>query len=317
LYVDSLEDRPFRVSGFSITNIIAPAISVTGTNRNFRIDNCEVLPAGEGVVAVEVGGPACGVIDHCSFLNAEVIVLPDEDDAWNRPLTLGTANAVYMEDCTFGNTGAIDDVVDGRSGARFVFRYNELTNLELHCHGNRPPRYRGTHSYEFYGNTGICDGTTNCYRMAYLRGGTGVLFDNIWTGDWTTGSGLLLVHQCVYRDECEGFKACSRYPCHDQIGRTTDHDGDGVQDLVPLFEWNNTRNGEDIDLAVQDDTHPEMARYIREGRDFYNDTVFLNPATGTFDASYVDEYGDARTFRYVPYAYPHPLVQIGNDLENR
>jgi hypothetical protein len=315
LFIDTIPDHPVRISGLTINEIVAPAITVGGTTRNWRIDHCAFFPASaDGVVAIEVIDRAFGVVDHCAFTNAEILVLGDEDAAWSRPLTLGTAKAVYIEDCTFGNNDVINDVVDGRSGARFVFRYNTLTNLELHCHGIEGGGARSTHSYEFYGNTGICDGTVNCYRIAYLRGGTGVIFDNSWTGDWNRESGLQIVHQCAYRDNCTGFKACTQYPCHDQIGRTTDHDGDGVQDLVPLFEWNNTLNGDDIDLTVQADTHPEMTEYIKINRDFYNDTVTLSPTTATYDASYLDHYGDTRTFRYVPFVYPHPLVHIDESL---
>ncbi|MBW2453077.1 MAG: hypothetical protein JRI68_01125, partial [Deltaproteobacteria bacterium] len=193
IYVASEADKPFRISGFGFLEVIAPAISVSGDNQSFRIDHLSVRPPeGESIVAVEVTGSAYGVIDHGLFETAEILVLPDEDDAWNRPLSLGTVNAVYVEDSAFVTAGAINDVIDGRSGARFVFRYNEVTNLELHCHGIEGGGDRGTHSYELYSNTGICDGATNCYRTAYLRGGTGVVFDNAWSGDWSM-SGLHVV----------------------------------------------------------------------------------------------------------------------------
>lgn len=314
VFADTQEGKPVRITGFTFTNIIAPAVSIAGPDRSFRVDHCDITPLADNwVVAIGVVSRAYGVVDHCTLADSEVIVLPDEDDAWNRPLTLGTAHAVYIEDCTFTNSGSINDVVDGRSGARFVYRYNTLTNMELHLHGIEGGGSRGTHSYEFYENTGICDGSVNCYRMAYLRGGTGVLFNNTWTGDWSSG-GLMVVHQCVYTDSCTGFKACDRYPCHDQIGRTTDHDGDTIQDLVPLLEWDNTIDGVDVDLTVQDDTYPEMADYIQEGRDYYNDTVTYDPTTGCYDTSFSADNGDVVHLRYKPYVYPHPLVQVVEDL---
>jgi hypothetical protein len=315
IYVDSVVDKPFRITGFRIDNVVGTAIRVSGTNQSFRIDDCVINPQPTlAINAVEVTGNATGVVDHCIFDTGEVIVLPDEDDAWNRPLTLGTAKAVYVEDTTFTNPGAIDDLVDGRSGARFVFRNNTWTNMELHCHGIEGGGARGTHSYELYGNTGICDGNTNCYRSAYLRGGTGVVFDNTWTGTSPSGGALLVVHQCAYLDTCADFKACDTYPCHDQLGRTTDHNQDGWQDLVPLFEWGNTSNGEDVDLGVQNDPYPVMDYYLKEGRDFFNDTVTLNPETGCYEASYTGDDGLPKSWRYRPLVEPHPLVQIETDL---
>lgn len=317
IFVDGEEDKPARVTGFTFNEVIAPAISVNGSVKNFRIDHCDVHPvAGQAIVAVEVTGSAYGVVDHCTFDVAEVLVLHDEDEAFARPLTLGTANAVYIEDSTYTNAGEINDVVDGRSGARFVFRHNEITNLELHCHGIEGGGSRGTYSYELYNNTGICDGATNCYRMAYLRGGTGAVFDNTWVGAWSD-SGLQVVHQCAYLDSCSGFKECTRYPCNDQIGRTTDHNLDGTQDLVPLFEWGNTIDGTDVDLVVQDWYHAEVAIYVQENRDFYNDTVEQDEQTGAYRATFTDDDGSSREWLYSPYVHPHPLVQIDDELSGR
>ena len=62
-----------------------------------------------------------------------------------------------------------------------------------------------------------------------------------------------------------------QYPPLDSIGRTTDHDGDGVQDLVPLFAWNNKRInysssslGANVDVRLlPHDRYPEIADLIR------------------------------------------------------
>jgi hypothetical protein len=59
-----------------------------------------------------------------------------------------------------------------------------------------------------------------------------------------------------------------------------------VQDLEPLYEWNNTFNGGDLDIEVQNECSETC---IQEGRDFYNDLARPD---------------------YVPYVYPHPLVTM-------
>jgi hypothetical protein len=75
----------------------------------------------------------------------------------------------------------------------------------------------------------------------------------------------------------------------DQPGRGVDLDGDGVQEPAPWYAWNNTLNGSKIRMEVRMET-PEVAHYLKEGREFYNDT----PMPG-----------------YKPYTYPHPLQHGG------
>lgn len=113
-------------------------------------------------------------------------------------------------------------------------------------------------------------GNTSTTATCALSGGT----DNDW-------------------DDGDAYKITLGYPCGDSVGRTTG------QVLEPLYEWNNTLNGSDIDIGVNDncpgDT-PSVAHHLTEGVEFYNDTQ--KPG-------------------YTPYIYPHPLAKtpsppIGN-----
>lgn len=79
---------------------------------------------------------------------------------------------------------------------------------------------------------------------------------------------------------------------------------------MPLFEWGNTSNGEDVDLAAQDDTYPIVGVYVQESRDFYNDTVALSPETDCYETTYQGDDGLTKSWRYRPYVHPHPLVQL-------
>jgi hypothetical protein len=316
--VVGVEGKPFRITGIAFVEVNDKAIAIEGTCKNWRVDHCKVdtletLSKLTGGYAVTASGHTYGVIDHCSFTNNEVSVYGAAGIEWESPLSLGTSNAVYVENCTFDDTrGVLDDVIDGRDGARYVLRYSAMTNVHFHCHGYEGGGLRGTHSYEFYENRLTYDEpVSGGSRIGYIRGGTGVIFNNTGIGNWGP---LLVVHQCVYRI-CHG-SSCTSYPCQDQIGRTTDHDDNGVQDLVPLFEWGNRRIDytdprleEDIDIIVQDDVYPEMNDYIQEGRDFYNDAVIHDPETGVYTSTYADDDSSTKQWSYKPYVYPHPLTQ--------
>jgi hypothetical protein len=275
IQVSGSEGKPFRISGFSFLEMNDTGIKIYGSCKNWRVDhiNIENAPGDLGEYAIYIGGHTYGVIDHCTFKGRiEICFKGRNDPDWELPLTLGSANAVYIEDCTFrgaDGTGALCDMCDGDDGARLVVRYNTVTNQYPHVHGALGTG-RSAFSIEVYENTFIDNGGTNCYCMGSIRGGTGVVFNNDYQGDW----GGFHVRDQSYEDG-----ACTGYSCLDQVGRTTG------QALEPLCEWNNTRNGvEDMDFHAH---CAQCAEVIHAGRDYLNDT---------------------QKSGYTPYTYPHPLV---------
>jgi len=105
-------------------------IIVASTCKNWRIDHCSFIST-TSACAVQTNGYTYGVIDHCFIRQAEILV-QDDNNSWNRPLVLGTSNAVYIEDCE--SVGSINqDAIDGLGGGRFVFRHNTLTDMMLQC----------------------------------------------------------------------------------------------------------------------------------------------------------------------------------------
>jgi len=209
-------------------------------------------------------------------------------------LRLGTADAVYIEDNLFDYT-RFGNTVDGHIGARFVFRHNILQGTYIEAHGFCCNLSRGTFSYEIYANTLI--GSASNWVPFSLRGGTGVVYDNIVSGSY--GLPQLQIYNdrscpdrpwqgvCDGTSPIDGNQDPSGYPCRDQIGRSTDLPN-GQQTNEPLYEWNNTYNGEDVDVRLSPGMCTQMISHLVENRDFFNDTS--RPA-------------------YTPYPYPHPLTK--------
>jgi len=82
-----------------------------------------------------VCGDTRGVIDHCKFienyrlpinsLGYGIAIYGDGDVSWNKPLELGTENAVFVEDCYFEHCR---HGVASNDGSKYVFRYNTVTD---------------------------------------------------------------------------------------------------------------------------------------------------------------------------------------------
>jgi hypothetical protein len=302
--VDGVVGKPFRITGFTFSEINRPApVLIYGDCKNFRIDHCEFdNPTDVSSTGLITSGDTYGVIDHCTFVESRMVVRGSGDAAWQQPLSLGTANAVYVEDCTFDRTHG--NAVDAHNGGRYVFRANTITNTYIEAHSNCPSGLRATFSYEVYSNTMVA--AIRTYRPFSLRGGTGVIFGNTITGKYTSPH----IHvdnqrSCMGEDgltclppwdRCDGDSIYDGneldgqgYPCRDQIGRATDSGRTTPQALEPLYEWDNTVNGviDAADIILNPVMCDLMTHHIKEDRDYYNDT----PRPG-----------------YTPYVYPHPLT---------
>lgn len=368
-----VKEKPFRITGFTFKGAGDNAVLLAG-GTDWRIDNCKFENSGR---SLWVDGS--GVIDHCIFDKAEngqcVFVSHSGygggshgDGSWSSPLTLGTADAVYIEDCTFNYySQSPNAALDGCYGARVVFRHNTVNNGNIGNHGTESSgRGRSIRSYEIYNNTFAMDIKQWHFTAMFLRGGTGVIFGNTLTGgytnavlatnyrsrtayapwgkcdgtstcdgnqardsgkhtgpddqptltssgkSWTAGewvgyavrntsdgsSGIVEANTADAItatlsggtdndwDEGDEFVITNGYPAIDQIGRSTDSGPGTPQALDPLYEWANTLNGDDADIAVSGG--PMVSAHIKEGRDYRNDT----PKAG-----------------YDPYEYPHPLTK--------
>jgi len=299
----AVKQKPLRITGFTFKGNGGNAVILLDAPEKWRIDNCRFEDSGRSLI---VGG--FGVIDHCVFdkkENGQCIFVSHSgfaggsygDGSWSSPLTLGTQNAVYIEDCTFNYySQSPNAALDACQGARLVFRHNTLINAWLGNHGTESSgRGRSVRSYEIYNNTFKMEIKKWHFTAMFLRGGTGVIFGNIVTGGYTN---VILANnyrstrayapwgKCDGSSRWDGNQEPNGYPAIDQIGRSTDSGPGTRQELDPLYEWRNTLNGEDADIAVAD--NPAVRRHIKAGRDFHNDT---------------EKSG------YTAFVYPHPLVQ--------
>jgi cysteine-rich repeat protein len=385
------EGRPWRITGFTLLrgpdygDTDSRLIGVGGAANHWRIDHMRF----EGKWAVQLDGKyvhnidnaigtvseSHGLIDNCTFLgNASVNIMgdpysiPDNDPrrSAHRPISLGTSEAVYIEDSHFNsfNRGVENSVAatDAYIGGRYVFRYNRGRTYS----DNHP----GTFSYEIYENE--LSGAPVLFWFVTLRGGTGVVFNNRFSLDgaymaeainlrndrsWPSkglpcnGSDPLDGNQvedsgthsggrsatlnasgknwesnfwqlCTVRNTTDGswarvdsntgnlltatlrdgadnswdtgdrYTLSCGYPCLDQIGRAKNFTLDSIhpQMFEPIYEWNNTVDGRDIDFVPFGEWF-QNKHHLFENRDFYNDV-------------------DKRTLGYTPYVYPHPLQNL-------
>ena len=289
LGVYEVEGKPVRITGFTFKGMKKrsrgeAALSIRGDC--WRVDHCKFDPtSGEGRGMWARGR---GVVDNCVFVNCKqgVAVMGDGEASWARKLALGTADAVYVEDCTFNCARPEDGAMDAYNGARYVFRHNTVIGVNMGHHGCDSGNYRSTFSFEIYDNTMDGRHMPSQGRAMHLRGGTGVIFDNTLV-NYKTGIGLSNYRSfrpsgkwgmCDGKNPIDGNEEPNGYPSRDQIGRSTN------QILESLYMWNNTLDGGEVSVGVND----AGKGIIKEGRDYFTNT----PRSG-----------------YKPYTYPHPLTQ--------
>jgi len=167
-----------------------------------------------------------GLIDSCTITgsagNSELIFTRGPQNSWQTPSSLGSANAVYIEDCTFHGPGYVSDF---NSNARGVVRFCTINGpMKVDTHGiatNTPAR--GARYTEIYRNTW---NTTSPYFAAIeVRGGTGIIFDNVLTNLDGWQSWLLLKEYgplWQYPNFGNTFQTPLNHPIADTLGTGQD-----------------------------------------------------------------------------------------------
>jgi hypothetical protein len=327
--------KAFRLSGITFLDT-APGYGMgmvtTGAGNTWRIHDCEFGTSTSKLhgTGMTVWGTV-GLIDHCTFnlagggstgmwIFGGTAGSAQSDAIWNQTVVWGTADFVFIEDCTF--TTALPNVanaaIDQFGGAKVCFRHNNVTNLTVGGHGYDSGGYRSPFANEIYNN--VVNSTAHMASFLQSRGGASLWHDNTCTDSSGYSNRIQLD---AYREQPElfpggqlnansgaadGTKAVDgnlsglvenplipppaykgyAYPLHDQCGRTgptVQGVSSCTQTLSPVYAWNNTINGSPM-LAGGN----VGAQVIVANRDYYN----------------------SAKAGYTPYTYPHPLVGGSN-----
>ncbi len=236
----TVRDLTIAQGGHANTTAFATASNGTNDSTGWRITNVVYNSAAQA--GYFVYAETYGLIDSCT-VNAgggsdELIFTRGPADSWQTPSSLGTAGAVYVEDTTFNNAGYVSDF---NSNARGVVRFCTINGpMKVDSHGvasNSPPR--SARQTEVYGNHWTMK--TGAYAAMELRGGTGVVFDNL--GDNPQSDWLFLEdygYQAQWPNFNNTFQTPLDYPITDQIGVGQDPKKGGSE---PYYVWNNLLGG--------------------------------------------------------------------------
>lgn len=188
-----------RISGFAFSGI-SYAVDV------LAIDSCRgpgwctnILAIHDNVFnssGIRILGRVTGVIYANTFANATAYTtirfhpgsstdlnpygLDGGGDEWAADSNLGGADFLFVEGNTvvIGAPAAGSAFVDGRSGNRYVARYNSLQNQMMTHHAAEIAHDRGARAFEYYNN--FVHFTQDYSQAAWypIRGGTGVIYNN-------------------------------------------------------------------------------------------------------------------------------------------
>jgi hypothetical protein len=298
-----------RISGFTMSG---PGGMVTTTNNNnqdpakyFRIDHNRLVST-SGWQGIVIAGSSNGVHPQGLIDNNEIVDISiktngtnfglDEADyqhvLWAQTPPIGAADRiVYVESNTFSGSSANINFADGNYSGRYVFRFNQLQGrgyIEIH---SIQGLNRAMQWYEIYGNT--FNTSPSWPGIAFIRGGTGIVFGNRLPGTYDTD--IVFDNVRSERDpgetvgRCDGSSAWdgntpgeSGYPCRDQIGRSQDAvlwddspPGVYAQVLRPLYLWDNLKGGDNFVID-----NSGLDTWLKQNRDWYTTAAAFDGTAG-------------------------------------
>lgn len=255
---------------------------------------------------------AGGVVDDCQFLNSgeagvAVMFIKGQASWWgNSSMNFGASNLVYVEGNVFSTTACQSGLpwIDGDTGARYVARFNTVTNMQGGCHGFDSSASAAL-QWELYNNQFNFDVETSPYcpisQQLLFRGGTGYIYNNnvyLWEpyGDYSPSWVNLINYRdtMVYQGcECDGtcsddenLSGQTGYICFEQPGSGAPSVEGKTYTSVPVYGYNNTGTG---NMAGHVNTW-NSSTHVQSGRDYFSTTQ--KPG-------------------YTAYTCPHPIAGTG------
>lgn len=310
-----------RVTGLTINGGSGTtAVNVDQELSGWRLDHIHIGPS-TGVRGIYVYGGS-GLIDHVYIetrnggVDVEGLHSTDVypgDYNWSHPLSLGSSDAVYIEDSRFVWTSQTDGGYDLYNGAKVVFRFNALEGATIGDHGLDSSAGRATLLQEIYNNTSSAK-SFDTYTFWNTRGGTQLIFNNTTSG-WgqfadirvyrsDSGYGWGNGNTCVSNSNWIDGNTGHGYPCRDQVGRgpeTAPANDWPVktttavysEKLMPTYLWANTINGSapayasdgsgaiTVSNAANASMPNDASKYhALPNQDFYNQTASFNGTVG-------------------------------------
>jgi len=234
-----------------------------------------------------------GLIDNNVFKGKAygIMLYGSGKSDWAAPLTLGTADFFFVEDNSFefddfyGATGV--PVMDMDAGGRQVFRHNTIRYGMWETHDKARSGLVSANAYELYNNTFTT--TSNKWKAFDVSAGTGVIWGNTISGDWSVPIGAMdyksfdprSVRKCDGTDPADkNVPGESGWICQYQIGSMSEGP---TAYTYPLYVWSNTKNGSVVGMQCTDGCN-----HVKSGRDYINNGTTPKPG-------------------YTPFRYPHPL----------
>lgn len=216
-------------------------------------------------------------------------VIGNDNESWSTADTMGIRDSegklnLYVEDNVF--VGMPNQATDFDDAARVVFRYNTVNNSAFNSHGLATSPI-GMRHFEIYRNNFNFPEVINQNWHIWIRGGTGVIFDNsfedINSSYWGNKTEILMSVRAAV--DGAGAGCCRSWACEHQVGQN--HDGNR-QFLDPLTIWDNSGTfSTGLNDGWSKSCGQNMSDFLQSGRDY----VFASSAKSG----------------YVPYTYPHPL----------
>lgn len=301
-YVGTTSLPATRISGFyfiSPSDANYKVIFIQG--QGWRIDNnrfYNIQTTGTtGAFFVQASGintsiQPYGLIDNNTIINGKIDVAGQSSyagqaAAWADALDLGGASAVYIEDNNFSTDYPTIKskrlMVDNGYAAKYVLRYNTISNGDVGAHSLQSVGDRGSRKTETYGN--IFNHLNDCVQISIGYGsGTGVVFGNSFTG---VASGYVFGFENVRSDTsvgcmglCDGTHSWdgnipgqSGWLCRDQPGAGGDSgwaNADGAcggtptaQTKTPIYVWTSFGSGA---AGIEYNYSPT---HVKANRDYY------------------------------------------------